>query len=175
MEQVRIDVVGRLTHSFESIARASVSCAARFLASSAICLRKMCSTRSPPVSRRRCHSRAASLHSLLENPFAASVIQAIPFIWALRSAMKQERVGEQSAVECQFVYFKPCLAIRLRFRISIKPPKVSHAAPIGGRVSNVQIDGAFESLRHFDAAWILINWMIEKSGRGGGRFSHTGY
>src|SRR5215472_9855087 len=69
-------------------------------------------------------------------PFAPSVMHAIPFMCALRPVRKHERVGEHNAVVCQLEYFNPCFAMRLRVGISIRPPKVSHAAiPVSSRIT----------------------------------------
>ena len=61
------------------------------------------------------------------NPEAASVMHAMPFVVWLRPVSRQERVGEHSAVVWKFVNVSPAAAMRLRFGVSISPPKGSIA------------------------------------------------
>ena len=52
-------------------------------------------------------------------------MQAIPLVVWLRPVSSEERVGEQSAVVCQFVYVRPAAASLLMFGVSIRPPQGS--------------------------------------------------
>jgi hypothetical protein len=60
-------------------------------------------------------------------PVVASAMQAMPLVVWLRPVSSEERVGEQSAVVCQFVYVTPFWASRLMFGVSIRPPQGSIA------------------------------------------------
>ena len=51
----------------------------------------------------------------------------IPFVVWLRPVRSDERVGEHSAVVCQFVYVRPFAASLLMFGVSISPPHGSNA------------------------------------------------
>ena len=51
----------------------------------------------------------------------------MPFVVWLRPVRSDERVGEQSAVVCQFVYVRPLAASLLMFGVSISPPHGSMA------------------------------------------------
>src|SRR3954471_4014093 len=63
----------------------------------------------------------------LGNPDAASVIVAIPLVVWFRPVIRQDRVGEHSAVVWKFVYVSPRSAIRLTFGASTSPPYGSMA------------------------------------------------
>src|SRR3954453_2775200 len=54
-------------------------------------------------------------------------MHAMPFVVWLRPVRSDERVGEQSAVVCQFVYVRPLCASLLMFGVSISPPHGSIA------------------------------------------------
>src|SRR5215213_5560955 len=56
------------------------------------------------------------------NPDVASVMHPMPLVVWFRPVMRQERVGEQSAVVWKFVYVSPRSAIRLMFGVSTSPP-----------------------------------------------------
>jgi hypothetical protein len=58
----------------------------------------------------------------LGNPLAHSVMHAIPLRVWFRPFNRAERVGEQSAVVCHWVYRTPVLAILSMFGVSIGPP-----------------------------------------------------
>ena len=61
------------------------------------------------------------------NPVVASAMHAIPFVVWLRPVSSDERVGEHSAVVCQFVYVSPFAPSRRMFGVSISPPHGSIA------------------------------------------------
>jgi len=61
------------------------------------------------------------------NPVVASAMQAMPFVVWLRPVSSDERVGEHSAVVCQFVYVSPFVARRRMLGVSMNPPQGSIA------------------------------------------------
>ena len=63
----------------------------------------------------------------LGKPVVASAMHAMPLVVWLRPVSSDERVGEHSAVVCQFVYVSPVSASRLMFGVSIRPPHGSIA------------------------------------------------
>src|SRR6476619_7502512 len=77
--------------------------------------------RSPSTSAIVAHSKGMWPFPFA-NPVVASAMQAIPFVVWFRPVRRDERVGEQSAVVCQFVYVRPPAASRLMFGVSIRPP-----------------------------------------------------
>ena len=82
--------------------------------------------RSPSTSAMFAHSNGMWPFAF-GNPDVASVMQAMLFVVWLRPVIRQDRVGEQSAVVWKFVYISPCSAIRLMFGVSISPPNGSIA------------------------------------------------
>jgi hypothetical protein len=54
-------------------------------------------------------------------------MQAMPLVVWLRPVRSDDRVGEHSAVVCQFVYVNPDAASRLMLGVSINPPHGSIA------------------------------------------------
>lgn len=54
-------------------------------------------------------------------------MQAMPLVVWFRPFSSDERVGEHSAVVCQFVYVSPRSASRLMLGVSINPPHGSIA------------------------------------------------
>src|SRR5262245_7630431 len=61
-------------------------------------------------------------------PSDASVMHAQPFRWWLRPVRNVERVGEQSAVVCHWLYIKPLSASFCNVGMLILPPNGDHAA-----------------------------------------------
>src|SRR6266498_1563892 len=61
------------------------------------------------------------------NPVVASAMHAMPLVVWLRPVSSDERVGEHSAVVCQFVYVRHVEDKLLMFVVSISPPHGSIA------------------------------------------------
>src|SRR5262245_2488027 len=82
--------------------------------------------RSPSTSASVAHSNGMCPLPL-GKPVVASAMQAIPLVVWLRPVSNDDRVGEQRAVVCQFVYVRPLAARRLMFGVSTRPPHGSIA------------------------------------------------
>jgi hypothetical protein len=82
--------------------------------------------RSPRTSAIVAHSKGMCPFPF-GKPVVASAMHAMPFVVWLRPVRSDERVGEQSAVVCQFVYVRPSAASLLMFGVSIRPPHGSIA------------------------------------------------
>src|SRR5262245_36503153 len=92
-------------------------------------------------------------------PSDASVMHAQPFRWWLRPVRNVERVGEQSAVVCHWLYIKPLSASFCSVGMLILPPNGDHAAnpvssystiktfgaPCGARFSSYGVQSDFDS------------------------------
>src|SRR3954463_15713898 len=89
--------------------------------------------RSPSTSAIVAHSKGMWPFEF-GKPVVASAMQAMPFVAWLRPVSNDERVGEHSAVVCQFVYVSPDAASLLMLGVSISPPHGSMAEnPVSSR------------------------------------------